>query len=59
MIWDWCSISSAIFRFHNKKKNKSTYFRQSIQILHNHRVQTGDAATPGPPISILVFYLVI
>ena len=34
------------------------YFEQGIQVLHNYRVQTGDAAT-GPPISILVFYLII
>ena len=56
-IWDWCSISSIIFGFHTKKKDKSIYFEQGI--LHDHRVQTGDAATLGPPISILVFYLVI
>ena len=59
MIRDWCSISSTIFRFHTKTKDKSMYFEQGIQLLHNHMVQTGNAATLDPPISVLVFYLII
>ena len=34
------------------------YFKQGIQLLHNHRVQTGNGAT-GPPISILVLNPII
>ena len=59
MIRDWCLISSTIFRFHTKIKDKSMYFKQGIQLLHNHRVQTGNAVTLDPPISVLVFYLII
>jgi len=58
MIWDWCSISSTIFRLHTEKKAKSVYFEQGIQLLHNHRVQTGSGAT-GPSISVLILHLII
>ena len=37
MIWDWCSISSTIFRLHAERRAKSMYFKQGIQLLHNHR----------------------